>query len=589
MPLRKLAAAARAALLAAAAQQWELPLASLQTSAGSVIDSTNSERRASYASLLVAAKRQPLQADPPLRTRAQWRVIGTRPTRRDTAAKTDGSASFGIDVQLPDMLVGVVLRAPALGVALQSFDARRSLRASGVRKVLRISNGVVVLAGDFWSACRGRELLTVQWTKPSAHDSSVMHEQRLQAPLASPGTVARHQGDPERLESGAGGRFIRADYFAPFLAHAALEPLACTAWVQADRCDVWVGTQAPSRAQNHASELTGLPLDRVFVHTLPIGGAFGRRGEWDWVVEAVEAAKLAQVPVKLVWTREDDLRHDFYRPASAHRLVASLQSDGLPELLTHRIAATSVARRRSPEMLLRGPDTLITQGSHDTDYRLPNLRVDYHDVDLGVPVGFWRSVGHSYNGFVIESFIDELAHAAGRDPLEYRLALLSEEPRMAAVLRRVAQLAGWSGKPADSRGQGIACLKSYGSYVAQVAQVAVVDGAVIVERVCCAVDAGVVVHPGIVEQQMHSGIVFGLSAALGGEIKFVSGAVQQSNFHDYPPLRMQQMPQIDVAIIESDAAPGGCGEPAAPVIAPAVANAIFSLTGKRLRRLPLKL
>ncbi len=587
LPLRKLAAAARQALVTAAAQRWSVSVQSLQTSEGVVVDPANEAHRARYRDLLADARQLVISADPPLRERAQWRSIGTRPIRVDTPSKVDGSANFGMDIRLPGMLVGVVERAPSLAAKLLSIDSRRSLRIPGVSRVATISSGVLVLAKDFWSAQRGRKALQLRWRSPPDQSSSADHERELTQRLAMPGAIGRLDGQPDSDPAAADVQALHADYYTPFLAHAAMEPLACTAWVQKRRCDVWVGTQAPSRAQNHASELTGLAPEQVFVHSLQIGGAFGRRGEWDFVVEAVEAAMLAGQPVKIIWSREDDLQHDFYRPATANRLTAALGASGKLISLTHRISAPSVARRRSPEILARGHDFLLTQGSFDMEYAVPNLRVDYHEVDLGVPVGFWRSVGHSHNGFVIESFVDELAHAAKRDPLEFRLALLAKAPRMQQVLQRAATAAQWGTPLPAGRARGIACMKSYGSYVAQVAQVAVVGGAPVVERVVCAIDAGIVVHPGIVEQQMHSGIVFGLSAALGGEISFANGTVQQSNYHDYPPLRMLQMPQIDVIIIDSDASPGGCGEPATPVIAPAVCNAIFAATGQRLRRLPI--
>ena len=391
------------------------------------------------------------------------------------------------------------------------------------------------------------------------------------------------------MATNATPRVLSADYWTPFLAHAAMEPLAATAHVQEERCDIWLGTQAPSRAQDWGAKITGLPVDSVYVHNHFIGGAFGRRGEWDFVVDAVETSRAVGAPVKVVWTRADDMQHDFYRPASANRLRGEWAADGKLLSLTHRLAAPSVARRRNPEMLDHGADFLLTQGSSDLRYAIGNLRVDYHEVDLGVPVGFWRSVGHSHTGFVLESFIDELAVAAGRDPLEFRLAMLADQPRLAAVLRLAAERAQWGTPLPRGSARGIACMESYGTYVAQVAQVHVSEGNILVERVVCALDCGQAVHPGIIEQQMHGGIVFGLSAALSGEITFAGARVLQSNFHDYPVLRIQEMPRIDVYRIASDAAPGGCGEPATPLIAPAVANAIFSATGQRLRSLPLRL
>jgi isoquinoline 1-oxidoreductase beta subunit len=601
LPLRQMGATARVMLLAAAAARLDVAMADLQLGGGVVVHSV-SQRSVPWGELLPQLRTMAIPAQVVLKPRADFRLLGRDLPRLDTANKTDGSAQYGIDVRVPNMWVGVIARCPVPGARVASLDSRAARALRGVRQVVALGSGVAVLAEDFFSARRGRDALEIRWESAGKGDDA-SHRRQLDAALAQPGITARATG---RFAGGNGGnttangvadatashggKRIAAAYFTPFLAHAALEPLACTAHVQKDRCDIWLGTQAPSRAQNWGAQLTGLPLERVFVHTHTIGGAFGRRGEWDFVIEAVEASKAAGRPVKIIWTREDDMRHDFYRPATANKLLGAVDDAGRLVEYQHDIAAPSIARRRSPDMLKTGSDFLLTQGSGDLHYDVPHIRVAYREVDLGVPVGFWRSVGHSHNGFVAECFVDELAYLAKRDPLQFRLDLLQSEPRMHGVLERAARAAGWErGAQGKGIGLGVAVMKAYGTYVAEVARVEVKANEWRVTDVYCAVDCGLVVNPGIVRQQMQGGIVYGLSAALSGRISLRDGAVEQSNFHDYPVLRMHECPRIEVEIVSSEAAPGGCGEPSTPVIAPAVANAIFAATGRRLRSLPLTL
>ena len=589
LPLRTMGATARLLLLQAAARRWGVDVESLRTEAGRVV-AVGGARSAAYHELLDEARELPIPAQAPLKSAASFRVIGRRIPRVDTPSKVDGTATFGIDVRLPGLRTAVIARCPRFGGQLRRHDPLPALRVPGVERVVAIGSGVAVVARDFWAASRGRDALVVEWQDgASAARSSADHERELVARLSQPGRDARVVGTPDEIAARSGGRRLCADYWTPFLAHAAMEPLAATAQVADGRCDLWLGTQAPSRAQDWAARLTGLPREQVFVHTLPLGGAFGRRGEWDFVVEAVEVAMATGWPVKVVWSRADDMRHDFYRPATANRLTARLAGDGGLELLTHRIAAPSVARRRSPEMLERGHDFLMTQGSSDHTYAIAHQRIDYHEVDLGVPVGFWRSVGHSHNGFALECFVDEIAQAADVDPFQWRRARLAEDERLRYVLEWAARESRWGEPLPRGEGRGIACMESYGTRVALVAQVRVVDAQIVVTRITCAVDCGQTVNPGIVEQQMESGIVYGLSAALHGEITLDGGAVQQSNFHDYAALRLPEMPRIDVHRVASDAAPGGCGEPATPLVAPAVCNAIHAAIGQRIRRLPIRL
>lgn len=592
LPFRTLGAAARELLIAAAAAEWQANPARLRLHDGAVVDPANDARRAPFAQLFEAARAMPVPAAPTLKDPLQFRLLGTRPMRLDTPSKVDGTAVFGADFKLPGMKVAVLERSPTFDGVLSDLDDSAALAIPGVISVRSLPVGVAVIADSFWAAQRGRAALKIDWD-PGANEArnSAQHERELFSPMSDVGQPARVRGDVDRLRSVSTHRWVRGDYFAPFLAHAALEPLATTVWFHDGLCEIWVGTQSPSRAQDAAMKVTGLPRERVKVNCLQIGGSFGRRGERDYVTEAVTVARsMPAAPLQLVWSREDDIRADFYRPASAHRVACCLNVKNEIIGFAHRIVAPSVARRRAPEMLTTGYDHLMTQGSDDLLYDIPNVRVDYHELDLGVPVGFWRSVGHSYNAFVVESIIDEAAALGQRDPLDLRLDLLRKDARMLRVLRAVASAAGWGRKPvAGSGALGIACSKSYETRVAMVAEVKVEGASWQVSRVWCAVDCGSVVHPGQIEQQMQGGIVFGLTAATHGEITFEKGAVKQANFDGYPLLPMSAMPRIEVQIIASDEPPTGVGEPATPVIAPAVANALFAATGQRLRRLPLKL
>ncbi len=591
LSFRRMGAAARTMLEQAAAARWQVDPASVRAHQGAVWHEAT-KRRLDYADLMGAARRQAVPQTFRLKEPAQFALIGRATPRLDTPAKVDGSERFGYDVRLPGLRVAMLSRAPSRSGAPQRLDTDAALAVRGVERVLAVDGAVAVVGRDTCAVRRGRDALRIEWQeRDRAQLDTAAMRARLRSALDVPGREARREGvaPSAGMMARRGARRLQADYQTPFLAHSAMEPLACTAWVRRDRCDLWLGTQAPSRAQDQAARLTGLPRERVFVHTLPIGGAFGRRGEWDYVIEAVEIARQCDFPVKVVWSREDDMRFDFYRPMTAERLTAVLADDGTPLQLTHRIAAPSIARRRSPQTLVDAADFLMTQGSSDMRYALPSLWVDYHEVDLGVPVGFWRSVGHSHTGFTLECFIDEMAHAAGRDPLAFRLSLLDAEPRMRAVLERAARRAGWGRTMPLGSGLGIACMESYGSYVAEVAEVSVEQGRPRVRSVWCAVDCGIAVNPAIVEQQMHSGIVYGLTAALYGEITVRAGRVEQSNYHDYPALRIDEMPAIEVEIVPSAEPPSGCGEPATPIIAPAVANALYAATGRRLRSLPLRL
>jgi isoquinoline 1-oxidoreductase subunit beta len=582
-PYRSLAALARAQLTTAAAQKWGIEASRIELRNAFAVAG---RRRASFAALAARARKIEIDVPPQPKSRGAWRLIGRDVARIDTASKVDGSAKFGVDVSLPNMRIATIVRPPAAGAKATRVDATAAIKIAGVERVFEFGSGVAIVANNTFAAFKARELVKIEWSECAGASCSDSHRAELTRALDADGIVARSVG--ARRDIAATDRVLSADYHVPFVAHAALEPLAAVAHVQPNRCDLWIGTQAPSRAQFWGAKLTGLQEGQVFVHNHFIGGAFGRRGEWDYYCEAIELAKLLGVPVKTMWTRADDLQHDFYRPAAAHRLSARLDTSGAAVDFQARIAAPSIARRRSPEILSRGHDFLLTQGLSDHPYEFARQHVDYREVPLNVPVGFWRSVGHSHNCFALECFIDELAQVAARDPLQYRFDLLGAQPRLRGVLERAAAMVGWGRTKARGTGLGIAAAESYGTSVALVAEVQMDGASVAVKRISCAVDCGIAVNPNIVRQQMESGIVFGLSAALESEITLRKGVVEQTNYHEFRVTRFAEAPQIDVEIVASDAPPSGCGEPATPVVAPAIANAVFAASGQRIRTLPLR-
>jgi isoquinoline 1-oxidoreductase beta subunit len=583
---RRLGASARHVLLVAAARKLRAPAQSLVLEAAGVRDSRHG-RLVPLAELRSSVVTTPTVSKVPLSDPRQWRLLRTPQRRVEVARQVDGSVEYGIDVRVPEMRVAVIARPPAFGAVVARLDDDAARATRGVETVVRADAGVAVIGTDFCSAKHGRDALRVSWSQPS-RAAGESQDKRLDEALARPGRVALARGDTSWSAVRSRPHRVEATYRLPFLAHAALEPLSAVAHVQNERCDLWLGTQAPSRAQQWAARLTGLPEERVFVHTRAIGGAFGRRGEWDYIVEAIELARQVRYPIKVMWTREDEFRHDFYRPASAVRIGAALDDAGQPTSLVATVAAPSIARRRVPDMLERGADLLLVQGLFDHLYDIERQRIDYHEVDLGVPVGFWRSVGHTHNVFALECFIDEVAHASRVDPLELRLRMLSAQPRMRAVLERAAAMAQWHSRHDTRRFLGVACASCYGTHVAQVVELRVEGIDWRVHCVYCAVDCGIAVNPAGVEQQLRGGIIYGLSAALAERVTLTDGAVSQSNYHDYPVLRFAEAPKISVDIIVSSEAPGGCGEPGTPPIAPALANAVAAATGLRMRTLPLR-
>ena len=588
VPLRRAGATARELLVAAAAAQWGVDRGECHAAKGAVHHAPTG-RELRYGALAGRAATFPVPADVPLKPRKDWTILGTPIARLDTVPKVTGKAEFGIDVKVPGMQTAVIARCPVFGGTVAHCDATAALAVPGVRRVVEISSGVAVVADGYWAASQGREALTIQWDEgPRAGVSSATISKLLLERAATPGVSVRRDGDPAGALPTATAT-LSADYELPFLAHATMEPMNCTADVRADGVEVWVPTQFQTRVQLLGAEIAGVTQDRVQVHTTYLGGGFGRRFETDFTREALETSKTIGAPVKVIWSREDDMQHDFYRPVSFHRLQAGIGPQGLPLAWTHRLVAPSILGRAfGPDAIRDGIDHEAIEGAVGFPYAVPNVGVDYVLVDTGIPVGFWRSVNNSMNAFAVESFIDELAHAAGRDPYEYRRDLLVHNPRLQTVLTLAAEQAQWGTPVPAGRALGIAAWKSFETYVAEVAEVGVAeDGSVRVSKVTCAVDCGPVVNPAIVEAQMQSAIVYGLSAALWGKITIAGGRVEQQNFPDYPVVRLGDMPAIEVHVVESDDTQGGAGEPGTPPIAPAVCNAIFALTGRRIRTLPI--
>ena len=579
--LRRAGATAREMLIGAAAQQWGVDRAQCRAENNSVVN-TSTNARLSFGSLAEAAAKQTAPANIALKDPANFRLIGKSTKRLDTPSKVNGQASFGIDVRLPNMQYAVIARCPVFGGKVASFDATKAKAVPGVKSVVQVPSGIAVVADNTWSAVEGRRALTVQWNEgPIGSVNTPAITKSFADSMQQPGAVGRKEGDAATALSGAAKK-VEAVYEVPYLAHAPMEPLNCVADVQADRCEVWASTQGQSSARAEAARITGLKLESVQVYTKYMGGGFGRRARADYIGEAVEVSKATGVPVKLTWTREDDMQQDWYRPASYSHFTAGLDAEGWPVAWATRIACAPFGGIRD------GLSRTGVEGVSDIPYAIPNILVDYHAVDPGIPVSYWRSVGYSQNTFFAESFLDELAAAGGKDPVELRRRLLANSPRLLAALNLAADKAGW-GKPLPAgRGRGVALSNNIGSNTVQIAEVSVDRGKVKVHRVVCAVDCGHVVNPWGVEQQIQSGIVFGLSAALKGGITINRGRVEQGNFDRYDVLRIDEMPKVEVHIVPSQAAPGGIGEASTPGIAPAVCNAIFAVTGKRIRKLPLK-
>ena len=587
--LRTVGAQARTMLMQAAANQWKVKLADVRAEKGFVIGPGG--RKLAYGQLADAAGKLAVPQDVKLKDPKAFKVIG-KPTRRiDSADKVTGRAQFGMDAKRPDLHVAVMAHPPVFGAKMQSFDAEKVKAVPGVTHVVQTSNAIAVVGKTFWAAKKGRDVLKVEWDHgPNAQASTAAMSQRFLEQAKAPGGLVAKKADDATAMKGA-ARTLVAEYEVPFLAHAPMEPLNCTVEMKGDSAEIWVGSQFQGVDQMAAAKALGLPAAQVKLNTMLAGGGFGRRANpvSDYIVEACEVAKAVKVPVKVIWTREDDMRGGFYRPMMAHRVEAGLDAGGKLVAWNHVIAGPSIMAGTpfEPMMVKDGLDPTSTEGVSDTPYAIPNLAVTLHTIDAGVPVLWWRSVGHSHTAFVMETMIDELAAAAGQDPVAYRRQLLAKQPKMLGVLDLATAKAGWGSPLPAGRARGVAVHESFGSACAQVAEVSLVDGKVRVHKVVAAFDCGLVVNPMTVEAQVQSAVAFGLSAALRGRITFKDGQVQQSNFHDYPVLRMNEMPLVEVHLVPGGDRPTGVGEPGTPPVAPAVANALFALTGKRVRKLPL--
>ncbi len=586
---RQAGATARALLVAAAAQKFGVQPGDCRTEHGAVVAGA---KRARYGELADAAAALPAPKNVALKDPKNWQIIGKPTKRLDTPEKITGKAVFGIDVALEGMLTAVVARAPVFGAKVTSFDAAKAKAVPGVRDVVQVPTGVAVVADHFWAAKTGRDALSVEWELgPGATLDTRKLQEEFQALTHTRGASAAKAGDTAAA-FGKAAKTVEADYWAPYLSHAMMEPPNCTVRISKDKCEIWTGTQFQTGDQMQGARITGLKPEQVEVHTTFLGGGFGRRANptSDFVSEAIEVAKASGKTVKTVWTREDEMHGGYYRPAFAHHARIALGADGMPTAWEHTLAGQSImAGSPFAAMIKNGIDPTSVEGVADSPYlaTIANHRVELHTTTTPISVLWWRSVGHSHSAFVMESLIDELAHAAGKDPVEYRRALLAKHPRHLGVVNLAAEKAGWGTPLAAGRARGIAMHESFGSFVAHVAEVSMPDGVIRVHKVTTAIDCGIAVNPLMIEAQMQSGIVYGLSAALHSQLHMEEGRVQETNFHDYKVLRLDEMPVVDVHIVPSTEKSGGVGEPGTPPIAPAVANAVFTLTGQRLRELPL--
>lgn len=589
---RQAGAVARVMLIQAAAERFGVKPEACRAENGWVIAG---DQKASYGELAEAAAALEAPAEVPLKDAKDWKVIGTNAKRLDTPEKINGSAVFGMDVQFDGLKTAVVERSPVFGGSVKSYDAEEALKVPGVQKVVQVPSGVAVVADHFWAAKLGRDALKVDWDlgEGGSVDTSNLREEWSEL-AATPGLPAAEKGDPEG-HLGKASKTLDAEYAVPYLAHAPMEPLNCTVKVTDNQCDIWAGTQFQTMDQGMAAGITGLPPEKVHVHTAFLGGGFGRRAvpNSDFVAEAVHVAQAAGMPIKTVWTRDNDVRGGWYRSAFVHRARIGLGDDGMPVAWQHNIVGQSIATGTvlEPMLVQNGIDNTSVEGVSDSPYlqHVPHHRVGLHSPQLPIPVLWWRSVGHSHNAFAMECLIDEIAHASGKDPVELRRHLLKGHSRHLGVMELAAEKAGWGGKLPEGRAHGIAVHESFGSFAAQVAEVSVDRGQIQVHKVTCAIDCGIAVNPHNIAAQMESGIVFGLSAALLSQLDLRKGRVRQSNFHNYRVLRMKQMPVVETHVVQSTEKPGGIGEVSVPPIAPAVANAVATLTGQRLRELPLRL
>ncbi|MGZ3614200.1 MAG: molybdopterin cofactor-binding domain-containing protein [Thermodesulfobacteriota bacterium] len=586
-PLLKASAAAREMLRTAAAQTWGVPVNECAVSKNTV-GHTKSGKSLTYGQLCEKASQLPVPENPPLKEESQFKLIGTSMLRLDVPDKVSGKAIFGIDSFVPDMLYATIARPPTIGAKIVSYDKVAAEKIPGIQKVATIDQGIAVCATALDLAWKGRDALKAKWDKGSNPElNNEMLEKTFLDDLKKEGAIALNRGSAENALTQAVKK-IEATFVLPYLAHVTMEPMNCTAHVTENRCDVWVPTQNQSGTLEVAQKLTGLKPEQIHIHTTYLGGGFGRRGFVDYVEEAIQISKATGKPIKLIWTREEDLQNDFYRPAYCCKVEGGIDAKGRITAWSHKIVVQSIFEHFAPQMIKNGIDPAAVDGIAEMEYEIPNLHVEYVKMDLPIRVGFWRSVGNTQNAFVKETFVDALAHAANRDPLEFRLNHL-KNPSARRVLQVAAEKAGW-GKPLrKGEARGIAHHFSFGTHVAQVAEISLnkKEGSIKVHRVVCAISCGPMVNPNIIIAQMKGAIIMGLSAAMKEKIDFANGGVQTANFYNYSELRMNETPEIEVHLVKNKDKIGGIGEPGLPPIAPAVANAVFKAAGIRLRNLPM--
>ncbi|MFD1557634.1 molybdopterin cofactor-binding domain-containing protein [Paraburkholderia silviterrae] len=587
-PMRRAGATARVALIMAAAQQWQVDPAACHAKNGEVLHDA-SGRRAPYGSLVDAAAKVPLPQNVPLKAPKDFTLVGKPTKRLDSPEKVDGSALFGLDVRLPGMVYAAIVNCPVFGGTLARVDDTHAKQIPGVTQIVKIDNAVAVIGAHTWAAKRGAAALVIEWNEGAAAQLSMRQivGEMADAAQNAQGAVARKDGDVQKAFGGAKTR-VDAVYQQPFLAHATMEPMNCTVHVRADACEIWVGTQVPTRTVDAGVAVTGLKPEQIVVHNHLLGGGFGRRLEVDHITQALKIGKAVNAPVKVLYTREEDIQHDMYRPCYYDRISAGLDANGKPVAWQHRIVGSSILARFAPPAVTNGVDPDAVEVAADLPYDLPNQLIDYvrHEPHT-VPTAFWRGVGATRGTFVVESFVDELAVAAKTDPVTYRRNLLGKTPRALNVLDVATRAANWGPPAPKGQGRGVSVMHAFGSYFAMVADVTVTNGEVRVNRVVCAVDCGMTVNPETIEAQVQGGVVFAISAVLWGEVTIERGRVTQTNFTDYRMLRIDEAPQIEVHIVKSTEAPGGIGEPGTAALAPAVTNAIYAATGTRLRQLPV--
>jgi isoquinoline 1-oxidoreductase subunit beta len=585
--LREAGATARTMLVAAAAKRWAVDPKSCRAEDGEVIHAAG--QRLKYGELASEAAKMPVPVNVALKSPEEFKLIGTPAKRLDASGKVNGTAVYGIDARPPGVKFATLAQSPVFGGRVRSVDDTAARAVNGVRQIVRLDDAVAVVADHMGAAKKGLAALKIEWDEgPHAKLTTDDIARELEQATLAPGAVAQNVGDADKAIASAATK-VEATYQVPFLAHATMEPMNCTVHLRKDECEIWIGNQALARVQAMAAKVAGLPPEKVIVHNHLIGGGFGRRLEADGAVRAVEIARQVDGPVKVVWTREEDIQHDMYRPYWFDRISAGLDDQGRPVAWNNRFAGSSVIARWLPPGFKNGLDPDSTEGAIDLVYDLPNFHVEFVRVEPpGIPTAFWRSVGPSHNVFVTESFIDEMAAAAKQDPVAYRRSLLDKSPRAKAVLDLAAEKAGWGQALPKGSGRGVSLQFVFGSYMANVAEVEVSkEGAVRIRRVVSAMDCGTVVNPDTVQAQIQSGIIFGATAALHGEITLKNGRVEQSNFDSYQMIRMNEAPAIEVHLVKSSEPPGGMGETGTSAIVPAIANAIFAATGKRLRKMPV--